>query len=458
MSKIRLIIAACLVLLFVQLTKVVLAGSGGPDHARFFFLDPQNYAAGGSVIILKKDSQTGIISDVTTDQTLVTLKTGNYYFGKLAPDCSGVLEFDYPPANSYYSYDLRWVKENNLYQNNVQILDTNFFKFGENFLTDHNPASVHYVSLQVNGFDFNGDGIVTPEELSQTRLLQNQNCGSGSVYYYGNGGSPTPTLWPTTTPTATPTTSPTVTPIPTLVPTSTPTPTPTPISMNSLGFQDPGAITVTVSPGNIQFAFNLTSISATQFSFYSYPTSYGPGINTNPSSGGITPGQTISISISINSNVPLGVYTGYQKVVSSQGPNIYAQIPFTVNVVQAVPTSTPNPLPTFTPTPTLMPTLIPTPTAMPALSFTNVYVSSLTKTSANINWTTNLASTSLVKYGPSATRLDQSTAELLSNQQNHLISLSGLTKQKTYYYQIYSRDYTGLLKTDGKTYSFTTTK
>lgn len=438
MLKNKFLVLAFLILGFTFATKSILADSPGPNHARFFFVDPDNYAAAGAVLVLQKDNQSGTITDITLDRSLVTLKTGNYYFGKLAPNCSGFLEFDFPPSNTFYSYDLRWVTENNLYPSNPQITSTNFFKLSENFLIQNYPNSILYANMQVDAYDFDGNGIVTAAEREQARYWQNQNCGPGSVYYYGPGASPTPisVISPSPTPV-----------LPTLVPTATPTliqptSTPAPTTMEAVGFVSPGSINLTIPAGSSQFAYQLTSVSASQFSL-GYPTTYGPGINSSPSSGGISPGQSTNVTIQVNSNITPGLYSGFQRV--SAGPTYpYALIPFTINVVSPV---IPTPTPTF---------VLPTPTPIPALSFSNVFTTNLNPTSATINWTTNLVSTTQVKYGTISTKLSSSTPENSLSSYSHVQTLAGLSRGKTYYYQIFSRDYTGLQKTDGKTYFFST--
>lgn len=423
----------------VILAKTALA-AGVSNHAHFFFVDPDNYAAAGAILVLQKNNQTGAITDVTLDRTLVTLKTGNYYFGKLAPDCSGVLEFDFPPINTFYSYDLRWVTENNLYPTNPQIISTNFLKLSENFLTESHSDYTLYANMQVEAYDLDGNGIITTTEREQARYWQNQNCGPGSVYYYGSGASPTPISVISPSPTVALTTV-----IPTLTSSPTPTtvqPTPTlaPVTMEAIGFVNPGSINLTIPAGSSQFAYQLTSISALQFSL-GYPTSYGPGINSNPSSGGISPGQSTNVTIQVNSNITPGLYSGFQRVTAGAAYP-YALVPFTINVVSPI-----------TPTPTFV---LPTPTPIPALSFNSVLTTNLNPTSATINWTTNLVSTTQVKYGTISTKLSSSTPENSLSSYSHVQTLTGLSRGKTYYYQIFSRDYTGLQKTDGKTYSFST--
>jgi hypothetical protein len=464
----KLLSASLFVSLVAFFTHTLVAGSGGPGQARFFFTDPQNYSAGGAVIVLKKDNSTGVVTDITLDNTRVTLKKGNYFYGKLAPDCTGILEFEYPPANIYYSYELKWVKENNLYPNNAQIVSTNFFKFEENFLTGNLPYLVMLADLKVNGYDYDNNGTVTTDELLQTRAQWAQNCGFGGPVFYGIGGSPTPTMTSPTpsigstspTPTIgttspTPTLRPTATATPTRVPTATATPTPGPSSFETVGFVNPGSVGITVPAGSNTFIFNLTSLTANQFAFYGYPTSYGPGINT-PASGGITPGTSVPITLNVISTVIPGTYTGMQKLTA--GPAYpYALIPFTVTVMTYVPTPTPTLRPTITPTRVPTPTATATPT--PAfLTISGVGSTIATSNSAIVFWNTNLPASSMVKYGTASNRLTLTSGEIFADSIYHTVKLSGLVRRKTYYYQVYSRDYFNTLKTDGKTYSFTTLK
>lgn len=78
---------------------------------------------------------------------------------------------------------------------------------------------------------------------------------------------------------------------------------------------------------------------------YGYPTSYGPGINTTPASGGLTFGSSVQIYIEVNLNVPAGTYSGTQTVKNSQN-NAGVIIPVTIKVVESpVPTPSPRPVP-----------------------------------------------------------------------------------------------------------------
>lgn len=61
-------------------------------------------------------------------------------------------------------------------------------------------------------------------------------------------------------------------------------------------------------------AFALQSVSADSFSLMGYPTYFGPGLNTNMSSGGMNVGSAMKISYSANANVPAGIYSGAQVV------------------------------------------------------------------------------------------------------------------------------------------------
>ncbi|MCH7654443.1 MAG: S8 family serine peptidase [Chloroflexi bacterium] len=94
-------------------------------------------------------------------------------------------------------------------------------------------------------------------------------------------------------------------------------------------------------------------------------------------------------------------------------------------------------------------------TAGPVIS--NVAAGNITDTSADITWGTDEASDSVVNYG--------TTTDLGSNASvgglvtSHLVGLSGLTAETTYYYEVQSTDSSGNSATDdngGSYYTFTT--
>lgn len=264
-----------------------------------------------------------------------------------------------------------------------------------------------------------------------------------------SGIQPTPTLGPTTapsitttpvpthlpTPTASPTTRPTATP------TATPTPTPSAISMTELGFTEQGPIEVSIVPGQTVPVFTLTSVSASQFGMYGYPTSYGPGINITPASGGLFPGMSTLISIQVTSTVPLGTYNGLQRVTAG-GTYPYALIPVTVHVVESLPTATPTPtqLPTATPLPTNTPTPVPTPVP---LSISNVVAANISARAAQIRWSTSVAATSFVQYGTKINAMNLYTAEGPDLSVVHQVDLSNLSANKKYYFKAHSRNSLG---------------
>lgn len=254
-----------------------------------------------------------------------------------------------------------------------------------------------------------------------------------------SGIQPSPTARPTTTPSITTTPVPTHLPTPTAsptarptaTPTATPTPTPLAVSMSELGFTDQGPIEVSILPGQTVPVFTLTSISATQFGMYGYPTSYGPGINTTPASGGLYPGMSTLISIQAISTVPLGTYTGFQRVTAG-GAYPYALIPVTVHVVESLPTSTPTPTNTPTPVPTQVP-----------LSISSVTAANITSRTAQIRWSTSVAATSFVQYGTKLNAMNSYTTEGTNQSVLHQVDLINLSPNKKYYYKAHSRNSLG---------------
>jgi hypothetical protein len=75
------------------------------------------------------------------------------------------------------------------------------------------------------------------------------------------------------------------------------------------------------------------------------------------------------------------------------------------------------------------------------LLITGFTVSNVTETGATISWTTNHASTSLVRYGVSPFQKDNATSETDVGVPvlNHSVTLSGLTGARTYLFQVQSR-------------------
>lgn len=147
-------------------------------------------------------------------------------------------------------------------------------------------------------------------------------------------------------------TPPTLTPIITTAPTPylptplpTQVPTPTPNIIPPIGLKvDNTSVNLTIARGSQALAYNITSTGADGFTNYGYPTSYGPGINTNPASGGLTVGMSVPVYIQVIPTVPSGTYSGTQivKNLSNTGGLI---IPVTITVIDPTPTPTPSPKP-----------------------------------------------------------------------------------------------------------------
>lgn len=192
--------------------------------------------------------------------------------------------------------------------------------------------------------------------------LPKQTPSTAPVYTNQIQSTPTPTatqqpaingkpIKPTTTPTPTPP------PLPAAKQTATPTPT-TPASNTNPGTTTPNSaptsaltpvptstplgatvstksVTLTMNRGETKSnVFSFTSTGATGFTLYGYPTSYGPGINWNPSSGGMGVGSTTQASLSVNANVPVGTYTGTGRIQFTPS-NAETTIAFTVTVQEA---------------------------------------------------------------------------------------------------------------------------
>ncbi|MDD5221106.1 MAG: fibronectin type III domain-containing protein, partial [Candidatus Pacebacteria bacterium] len=94
-----------------------------------------------------------------------------------------------------------------------------------------------------------------------------------------------------------------------------------------------------------------------------------------------------------------------------------------------------------------------------APTISDVATSSITLSGATITWTTTENSDSIVDYGLT-TALGSMTGNIDDSTTSHSISLTGLTQNTKYYFQVRSADSSGNRKTDnngGDYYSFTTT-
>lgn len=94
------------------------------------------------------------------------------------------------------------------------------------------------------------------------------------------------------------------------------------------------SVTISINRGETKKnIFSFTSTGATGFTLYGYPTTFGAGINWNPSSGGMSNGQTVNADLSISSDVPVGTYTGVGLVKLSPS-NTQKEISFSVTVTE----------------------------------------------------------------------------------------------------------------------------
>ncbi len=81
-------------------------------------------------------------------------------------------------------------------------------------------------------------------------------------------------------------------------------------------------------------------------------------------------------------------------------------------------------------------TTIPPPPVISGITVTNI-----TQTAARVNWTTNVAASSVVNYGLTVSY--GTTVSSSSDVTSHLVGLSGLTKNTTYHYRVRSADQWG---------------
>lgn len=106
--------------------------------------------------------------------------------------------------------------------------------------------------------------------------------------------------------------------------------TPTPTLASNIGMTiSVESVKVKIPAGSSFEVLNLTSTGADGFTMYGYPTTYGPGINWIPSSGGMVVGRGVPISIQVNQNVKSGIYTGTAVIKGLSGS---AQVTLPVEV------------------------------------------------------------------------------------------------------------------------------
>lgn len=145
--------------------------------------------------------------------------------------------------------------------------------------------------------------------------------------------SPTPTMKqnptsPSNSSAASDNQSPTNTP----TPQATPAPTAIPTQVYSGASVSTTSVNITMNRGETKNSvFTFTSTGATGFFLLGYPTSIGSGILWNPSSGGFSTGQTIPVSITVNSSVTPGTYTGTGTLKFSPG-DISKTVQFSITV------------------------------------------------------------------------------------------------------------------------------
>ncbi len=92
-------------------------------------------------------------------------------------------------------------------------------------------------------------------------------------------------------------------------------------------------------------------------------------------------------------------------------------------------------------------------------TISNVQVSNITQTSAEITWTTDEPTTSIVDYGLACNNLTQLAGDPQNYVASHSVSLNNLQPGTTYYFRIRSTDQSGNTATDdnaGSCYTFTT--
>jgi len=107
-------------------------------------------------------------------------------------------------------------------------------------------------------------------------------------------------------------------------------PTPTP-SLFGLSVS-PTSVNLTIPSGGRVKALDLKNLKnqVGGFTFYGYPTSKGPGIQTIPATGGLQPNGTIPVDIEVINTSP-GTYTGTQVLKDPNGTG-QINIPVTITV------------------------------------------------------------------------------------------------------------------------------
>jgi Purple acid Phosphatase, N-terminal domain len=298
--------------------------------------------------------------------------------------------------------------------------------------------------------DAAGDGITNPAAINGNITLSYTADDDGGFFhnraaaYYTigamslPGGSAVP-------PTATPTTSPAVTPTQTAQTTATP-----PVPPGSFG------TIATVSPSNVAPGGSATiTASVTSGSAATILVDvevYAPGgAKVHQQwfdNQAFTAGQQRSYPVTWN--VPTGTSAGtYAVKIGIFSVGWGANLAWNDNAASIAVTATAVPP---TPTPSATPTSAGD-TAPPVI--TNVQATNIKRRSATISWTTDEPATHRVEYGPTPSLGQVNAPSGLAT--SHAVSLSGLTRNTTYYYRIVTRDAAGNTTTS-EVRSFTTTR
>ncbi len=177
----------------------------------------------------------------------------------------------------------------------------------------------------------------------------------------------------------------------------------------------PTGLTASAGNGTVTLSWTASS-GATSYSVYRGTTSGGEG--TTPIATGITS-------------------TNYQDTNVTNGITYYYKVSASNSVGESA----------------LSNEASATPIAAQTLTITSGPSASPSRTRATIQWTTNLASSSVVKYGTSSSNLNQ-TASNSTPVTSHSVTLSGLSRHTTYYYQVSST--VGSSTVSSTTSSFTT--
>jgi len=204
-------------------------------------------------------------------------------------------------------------------------------------------------------------------------------------------------------------------------PTPAPEPTPTPTIPKSHLSLSPSSVSFSAISGEAAPAAKVVTLSNTGSASSNWNGSTDQSwCHLAPVSGTLASGGQAGLSVSVDDPSNIGTFFCSIRISDTNADNSPQTIAVSYTVTGAVTNQTP--------------------------SITSFNVSSKSSTSAVITWTTNQATTGIVKYGTVKTNLNLPAADNVSKA-THTVTLNNLTFKSTYYYQITATNANGIATT-----------